>query len=124
MLKRIFEWCMNELIKDGKFPFVLKRFWKLFRKWYPEDNIPSSLATIAEVFEGCAREEYKGNQEIITRLFTRPKYWVREEGDANVYTIMKRDNWFASMRINGELPVGRQRIALNVMVDALNREDP
>lgn len=124
MLKYAFKRCMNELIKNGEFPFVLKCFWKLFRKWYPEDNIPSSLATISEVFEECAREEYKGNQEILNNLFTRPKYWVREDGDANVYTIMKRDNWFASMRINGELPLSRQRVALNAMVDALNREDP
>lgn len=125
MRKRIFEYLMLWFIKDNQFPYVLRTFWRQFRWWYPEDNIPSACSTILEVFDECADEDKYCRGDVITNFtLDPPKYWLREGGDANTYTIMKRENWFASIRVNGELPVGRQRKALNLMIEQLNRTDP
>lgn len=122
------KYLLNKLIahfvaKD--FRIIVRMLWKHLRKQYrnvytlnySEEMISHELAELVEL-------EYNELRKCNKLMFTRSKYWVHEDGEANVYTIMKRDNWFMTIRVNGELPLSRQLKAISVMVQALNRGNP
>jgi len=48
------------------------------------------------------------------------KYHWEDQGEANVYTEVKQNNWFAQIRLNGELTVLQQKLIMNELVFALN----
>lgn len=45
LLRRLIRWA----VRGYKFDMVLAAFWVEFRQWYPEDNLPSALATVKDV---------------------------------------------------------------------------
>lgn len=54
---RIFCKLMRFFIRDYKFTAVLAVFWSEFRAMYPEDNLPSALATINETLAECEKDK-------------------------------------------------------------------
>ena len=54
LLEHLIKW----FISNYKFDFVIKVFWKEYRKFYTEDNYNSAIGSVIEVIEG-AQEELK-----------------------------------------------------------------
>lgn len=52
LLSKLIRWA----IRGYKFDSVLALFWAEFRHWYPEDNLPSALATVKETLEECEKK--------------------------------------------------------------------
>lgn len=48
-------------------------------------------------------------------------YELREEGDANFYTIFRNGNWFMRIQMNGEMTTLRQRVYLTLILITLRR---
>lgn len=49
------------------------------------------------------------------------EYWVNEDGDANIYTVLKGNKtWIAKVQLNGEMGLERQREIMANMVADLN----
>jgi hypothetical protein len=48
---------------------------------------------------------------------------LREDGDANVYHIMKDKNWFARVLLNGEMMDAEQKRHMQNIIDALNNSE-
>ena len=51
--KRLLTYLIRWYISNYKFPAVLDIFWREFRDFYNEDNLPSALATVTETLEEC-----------------------------------------------------------------------
>lgn len=50
------------------------------------------------------------------------EYWVNEDGDANIYTVLKGNKtWIAKVQLNGEIHLDRQREIMANMVADLNK---
>lgn len=48
---------MRFFIRDYKFTAILSVFWLEFRRMYPEDNLPSALASVIETLEECEKDK-------------------------------------------------------------------
>ncbi|MGQ3665347.1 hypothetical protein [Citrobacter braakii] len=46
--------------------------------------------------------------------------WLREQGDANHYVLLKDKGWFAHVQMNGEMSVSQQKMALQSFVEWWN----
>lgn len=46
--------------------------------------------------------------------------WLREQGDANHYVLLKDKGWFAHVQMNGEMSVCQQKMALQSFVEWWN----
>lgn len=53
LLSRLIKWA----IRSYKWDVVLSLFWKEFRNWYPEDNLPSAMASVRETLEECEKDK-------------------------------------------------------------------
>lgn len=53
LLSRLIRWA----IRGYKWDVVLGVFWKEFRCWYSEDNLPSALASVREALEECEKDK-------------------------------------------------------------------
>lgn len=122
------KYLLNKLVAyfvDKDFRIVVRVLWKQFRARYNMMyTLPESAEMLNQEFDELIDLEYIAMRKQNNLMFSSPKYWIKEDGEMNVFTIMKRDNWFMNIRINGELPVSRQRKAINTLVGALNKENP
>lgn len=50
-------------------------------------------------------------------------YTFRADGDANFYTILKDENWFARIQFNGELTTERQEALVKLMANVLTDQE-
>lgn len=48
------------------------------------------------------------------------KYRWIDDGRANFYSILKGENWFAQVQLNGEMSTAQQKSIMNDLVKALN----
>jgi hypothetical protein len=53
--------------------------------------------------------------------FKTPIFTLKEDGDANFYTILRDRQWFARIQMNGEMRINEQELYLRKLLDALNQ---
>lgn len=47
---------------------------------------------------------------------------IRAQGDANSYVLLKENNWFAHVLMNGEMTTLQQEMHLNAMISGVRNE--
>lgn len=53
----------------------------------------------------------------------RPRFLWMHTHEPNKYTIMKDDNWFAAVLLNGQMMTEKQEKYMTIMVKMLNRKN-
>ncbi|MNC18287.1 hypothetical protein D3C76_491260 [compost metagenome] len=80
------------------------------------------IGTDSEMLLPCVQAALKLVKATMT---TQPEsaLCIRAQGDANSYVLLKEQNWFAHVLMNGEMTVQQQEMHLKAMIAGVRNED-